>query len=180
MTERIKTQTNNLASFNQRLHEINNSLEAMLSKHDLVISVRALDAKRRHTVLKQRAMQLASKVQMLRNRGYALGGDEEDLKAKLQVLERGVLDPGLGARGEEIWARLVGVRERAKILKDEVARRSDSTGSGIDEDTARRAEKVCCCFTDCMGLLLIEYRFWRIMANSWAILSESWHWSQRI
>lgn len=114
----------------------------MLSKHDLEFSVRALDARRRHTVLKQRAMALATKVQILRNRGYALGGDEEELKAKLQSLEKGILDPGLAARGEEIWARMVGVRERAKIVKEEMNKRAGANGSGLDEETAKRAEKV--------------------------------------
>jgi nuclear pore complex protein Nup54 len=143
MGERIKIQQRNLATFNQRLHDINNSLEAMLSKHDLVISVRALDAKRKHMMLKQRCLALATKVQVLRNRGYAMGGDEEDLKIKLQTLEKGVCDPGLSARAEEIWARMVGVRERARILKEEMGKRANENGDGLDEETVRRAEKVC-------------------------------------
>lgn len=142
MGERIKLQQRYLGTFNQRLHEINNSLEAMLSKHDLDISVRALDARRRHTVLKQRAIALATRVQILRNRGYALGGDEEELKAKLQILERGVLDPGLSARAEEIWARMVGVRERAKILREEMSKRANDDSPILDDETAKRAEKV--------------------------------------
>lgn len=143
MGERIKLQQRYLGTFNQRLHEINNSLEAMLSKHDLEISVRALDSRRKHTVLKQRVMALATRVQILKNRGYALGGDEEELKAKLQALERGVIDPGLQARTEEIWARMVGVRERARILKDEMNKRANETGPVIDDETAKRAERVC-------------------------------------
>ncbi|KAI9745091.1 MAG: hypothetical protein M1818_001369 [Claussenomyces sp. TS43310] len=142
MGERIKIQQRNLANFNQRLHEINNSLEAMLSKHDVVLSVRAMDAKRKHAVLKQRCIALATRVQVLRNRGYALGGDEEDLKAKLQALEKGICDPGLSARGEEIWARMVGLRERARMLKDEMAKRASANGAALDEETARRAEKI--------------------------------------
>lgn len=143
MGERIKLQQRYLGTFNQRLHEINNSLEAMLSKHDLEISVRALDSRRKHTVLKQRVMALATRVQILKNRGYALGGDEEELKAKLQALERGVIDPGLQARTEEIWARMVGVRERARILKDEMNKRANETGPVIDDEIAKRAERVC-------------------------------------
>lgn len=142
MGERIKIQQRNLANFNQRLHEINNSLEAMLSKHDVVLSVRALDAKRKHAVLKQRCIALATKVQILRNRGYALDGDEEDLKAKLQTLEKGVCDPGLSARCEEIWARMVGLRERSRTLKDEMAKRASANEGALDEETVRRAEKV--------------------------------------
>jgi len=142
MGERIKIQQRNLASYNQRLHEINNALDSMLNKHDVVLSVRALEAKRRHTVLKQRCLVLATKVQILRNRGYAMNGDEEDLKIKLEKLERGVCDPGLVARSEEIWARMVGVRERARILKDEMEKQVAAIGDVLDEETARKAEKI--------------------------------------
>jgi nuclear pore complex protein Nup54 len=141
MGERIKIQQRNIATFNQKLHEINASLEAMLSKHDLSISVRALDARRKHTMLKQRCLTLAAKAQVLRNRGYALGGDEEDLKAKLLALERGACDPGLSARAEEIWARMIGVRNRASQMKDEIGKRA-ATSEGLNEEAVRRSEKV--------------------------------------
>jgi len=117
-------------------------LDSMLNKQDVVLSVRALEAKRRHTVLKQRCLVLATKVQILRNRGYAMNGDEEDLKIKLEKLERGVCDPGLVARSEEIWARMVGVRERARILKDEMEKQVAAIGDVLDEETARKAEKI--------------------------------------
>jgi nuclear pore complex protein Nup54 len=143
MGERIKVQQTNIATLNRILHDINNCLDKLLNKHDVTLSVRALDAKRRHIVLKQRCVALATKVQVLRNRGYALDGDEEDLKAKLLTLEKGVSDPGLSARAEEIWARMVGVRERARILKDEMARRTGGEADGLDEETVRRTNKVC-------------------------------------
>lgn len=140
--ERIKIQQRNLASFNQLLHDINNSLEAMLSRHDLILSVRTLDARRKHAMLKQRCMALATKVQILRNRGYALGGDEEELKNKLAKLERGVCDPGLSARAEEIWARMVGIRERARVMKDEMGKKLGGVDYSLDEVTVQRSEKV--------------------------------------
>lgn len=167
MGERIKIQQRNLATFNQRLHDINNSLEAMLSNHDLKISVKALEAKRRHMMLKQRCLALATKVQILRNRGYAMGGDEEDLKIKLQALEKGICDPGLSARAEEIWARMVGVRERARILKEEMGKRATENGDGLDEETVRRAEKVC---KDCRIFpqhQLMVCRFSKITESNW-------------
>ena len=117
--ERIKTQQRLLAIYNSRLHEINNSLSAMLQNHDTQTSIRAMDARRKHLVLRQRCIAIATKVQVLRNRGYAMGGDEEDLRTKLQNLDREVSDPGLGARAEEIWARMISVQERAKLLRNE-------------------------------------------------------------
>jgi len=136
-------QQRNLATFNQKLHEINNSLEAMLSRHDLILSVRALDAKRKHTMLKQRCLSLATKVQILRNRGYTMEQDEQELKDKLLSLERQIGDPGLSARAEEIWARMVGVRERARVLKGEMEKRASGSEETLDEESVRRAEKVC-------------------------------------
>lgn len=144
LSDRIKTQQRNLAEFNNRLHEINGSLDYMLSKHDLENSIRIMDAKRKHVVLKTRCMVLARKVQVLRNRGYALSGEEEMVKQKLEDLEKKVCDPGLAARGEEIWARMLGVKSRADILKEQLNRtsRDGVDGNGADEEVMKRANKV--------------------------------------
>ena len=140
--DRIKAQQQNLARQNYTLHACNRSLEAILSNHDLETSIRAMDAKRKHMMLKQRCLTLATKVQVLRNRGYAMGGEEEELKRKLVALDKVVCDPGLGARAEEIWARMVGVRERARLLKEEMARAGAEGGEeGLDEETVKRSEK---------------------------------------
>lgn len=141
--DRIKTQHQNLARQNMALHACNKSLEAILSNHDLETSIRAMDAKRKHMMLKQRCLSLATKVQVLKNRGYAMGGEEEELKNKLTALDRDVCDPGLGARAEEIWARMVGVRQRARLLQEEMARTgTQESDEGLDEDTVKRSEKV--------------------------------------
>ena len=68
--------------------------------------------------------------------------DEQELKDKLQSLEKQVCDPGLSARAEEIWARMVGVRERARLLKGEMEKRSRGSDDTLDEESGRRAEKV--------------------------------------
>jgi nuclear pore complex protein Nup54 len=146
MGERIQVQQRNLAYFNKTLHDINGSLDAMLSRHDLTLSVRALDAKRKHTMLKKRSLALATKVQVLRNRGYAMDAKEDALKTKILALERATCDPGLSARAEEIWARMVGVRERARLLQEDVGNVPTANGDGINEEATRRAEKVCFLF----------------------------------
>jgi len=140
--ERIVMQQRNVITFNTRLHQINDSLTALLQKHDTQISIRAMDAKRKHIVIKQRCLALATKVQILQNRGYQLGGSEEDLKIKLMALDKGVNDPGLNARGEEIWARMVTVQERAKLLRAEIEKAGSKKDEVLDEDTEKRAKKV--------------------------------------
>jgi len=158
MGERIATQQKNLSHFNARLHQINDSLTLMLQNHDTKTSIRAMDAKRKHVVLKQRCLALATKVQVLRNRGYAMGGDEEDLRTKLMALEKNVSDPGLGARAEEIWARMITVQERAKVLKAEIEKGGTQDTPTLDEATEKRAKKVCD-FDRCPGTVLIFNRF---------------------
>lgn len=140
--ERIKLQQRNLANFNARLHEINNSLSRMMQDHETKFSIKVMDARRKHTVLKQRCIALATKVQVLRNRGYALGGDEEELKIKLLSLEREVNDPALGARGEEIWARMLAVQDRAKVLNSESLKAGLEATNTMDEELTRRSKKI--------------------------------------
>lgn len=142
MGERIELQQRNLANFNARLHEINNSLSQMMQNHETKTSIRAMDARRKHIVLKQRCLALATKVQVLRNRGYAMGGDEEDLKTKLMILEKNIHDPGLDARGEEIWARMLLVQERARMLKTEFDKAGSEGPDVLDEETSNKAKKV--------------------------------------
>lgn len=144
---RLRVQVQSVTSLQQRLHEINNSLAAMLQNHDLEISVRTVDAKRRHVALSQRCLQLATKVQLLRNRGYAMDSAEEELRQKLTELERGVFDPLLSGRQEEIWARMVGIRARARVLQEEMERSGVQGGQqssdAIDEEVMRKVKKVC-------------------------------------
>ena len=87
-----------------------------------------------------------------------MDGPEEELRNKLLLLERSVLDPALNGRSEEIWARMVSVRERGRLLQQEFQK----TGRGLvqgqgqvaDEEIMRRVKKVC----DTLRLFKI---FWR-------------------
>ncbi len=146
MARRLSQQAEYLTGYNARMHEINDSLTAMLQRHDMVISLRAMDARRRHQALSKRCLAVATKVQVLRNRGYAMGEDEEEIKKKLVNLERGVMDPALEGRSEGIWARMVGVRERARDLQEDMdssARAAaQSPPETVDEEIMKRAAKV--------------------------------------
>ena len=143
---RLKQQAEYLIGYNARMHEINNSLTAMLQKHDLVVSIRTADARRRHQALSRRCMALAAKVQVLRNRGYAMDEAEEELKKKLASLERHVMDPALEGRSEGIWARMVGVRERARALQEDMEMTArvaaKSQPETMDGEVLKKAAKV--------------------------------------
>ena len=143
---RLRLQVQTVQVLQSRLHEINNSLKAQQQEHELRISIRAADAKRRHAQLSQRALALATRVQVLKNRGYGLDSAEETLKAKLVELENKAADPSISSRQDEMWAKMLNIRERAKTLQAESEKAgqalADNSDGGIDEEVLKRAKKV--------------------------------------
>ena len=117
--ERLELQAKVLQSLRTSLHEMNNSLAAIISKHQQDISVRIEGSKRQHAAIATRTLRLAVKCQVLRNRGYALDSTEESLRRNILDLQSKVTDPSFSAREEEIWARMVALRERARWLEEE-------------------------------------------------------------
>ncbi|KAL5606388.1 hypothetical protein BROUX41_002805 [Berkeleyomyces rouxiae] len=142
ISERLKTQRRAIADLNTRIHQINSSLDAILSRHDLATSVRAAAARRRHVVLQERCMSFAAKVQVLRNRGYALSGEEDDMRLKLHALEKAVNDPAISAKEEELWSRLLILRGYATTLTQELSKPMAQAEESLDEDTEMKLKKV--------------------------------------
>ena len=143
--QRIVMQYQALSTLQGRLHEINEGLNGLLRRHDLEISIRAAECKRRHLKISQQCLVLAAKTQILRNRGYAMDSAEEELRKKLLQLEKKVFDPALNGRGEEIWARMVSVRERGRMLQREMERAGkgvEEEGRGLDEEVLGKTKKV--------------------------------------
>ena len=147
IAERMKMQYQALTVLRGRLHEINDGLNTLLQKHDLEISIRAAECRRKHLKLSHQCLGLAAKTQVLRNRGYAMDSAEEDLRKKLMLLERSVFDPALNGRGEEIWARMVSVRETGRQLQRQFEKAGRSVqqenGGIVDEEVMKRVKKVC-------------------------------------
>ena len=145
--KRMETQWIWLQGIRSRLHELNEKLTARLQAHDLQYTARTEEARRKHILLSRRCLSLAGKVQMLRSRGYALEGAEEQLKTKLLALERTAYDPVLSGQQEEIWARMSVLRERAQLLKNETEKLArEAAGKAdnpLDDEQMRRIEKVC-------------------------------------
>ncbi|KAK0655090.1 nucleoporin complex subunit 54-domain-containing protein [Cercophora newfieldiana] len=139
---RLVLQRRAITEFNSKLHAINASLDAILSRHDLEHSVRALNARRRHADLSKRCLALASRVQVLRNRGYALSSDEDELRQKLQKIDKGLQDPALSARMEELWSRLIVLRGHADSLRDQINKPGFADGDGMGEEIEAKAKKI--------------------------------------
>ncbi|KAL7275323.1 hypothetical protein RUND412_001725 [Rhizina undulata] len=122
LQKRVATQETTVMLYRGRLHEIQNKLATLQNHHDLQTSIKLEDCRRRHTALARRALSLAAKVQVLKNRGYALQPEEEQLKKRLEALAKGVQDPAVWGRVNEIWARMVVVSEKAKLMEEQVGK----------------------------------------------------------
>ncbi|KAL4875337.1 nucleoporin complex subunit 54-domain-containing protein [Aspergillus karnatakaensis] len=143
---RARRQKEFMTALQTRLHDINGRLANVLTQHDLKISVRIADSRRKHLVLSKRCLALAAKTQVLRNRGYAMDDAEEELKKKLTQLERSVFDPSLNGRSEELWARMLAIREHSRRLQAEMeragAKSAAQTEDELDDNSLKIAKKV--------------------------------------
>ncbi|KAL1953923.1 hypothetical protein VTO42DRAFT_2023 [Malbranchea cinnamomea] len=144
--KRAQRQRDFLSMLQTTLHKINNLLTTLLSRHDLDISVRIAACRRRHKVLSQRCLVLAAKTQVLKSRGYTMDESEEGLQKKFHQLERSVFDPSFNGRSEEIWARMLAIREHSKQLQQGLKRidkESDrSKDDSLDDASMRIAKKI--------------------------------------
>lgn len=93
-------------------------LTSIQNRHDLSTSIKLEDCRRRHQALAKRALTLAANVQVVKNRGYALQPEEEQLKKRLEGLAKVVLDPAVSGRMNEAWARMMVVAEKARVMEE--------------------------------------------------------------
>lgn len=148
LEERVDFQARAINDLRARLHEMNNCLTAVMNAHQQRISVQLETARRQHAALSQRSLRLAVKVQVLRNRGYNLGSAEEDLRRTLVGLEAKVLTPTYAGREEQIWARMVALRERSRWLAEEGRRigqqvQEQQRGThSVPEDVLQKTKKI--------------------------------------
>ncbi|KXL42507.1 hypothetical protein M433DRAFT_73268 [Acidomyces richmondensis BFW] len=143
---RVEYQAKFIAAMQARLHEMNNSLTAVMDAHRQRITVNLDTSRRQHIDLSQRCLRLAVKVQILRNRGYSLDAQEEVLRKQLLALEQQVMDPSFQGREEEIWARMVSLRERTRWLEEEGKRLGQQAENqqtqGLPEEIIQRTRQI--------------------------------------
>ena len=144
--KRAQRQRDFLSMMQTKLHQLNSALTELLSRHDLNISVKIAACRRKHKVLSQRCLAVAAKTQVLRNRGYSMDENEEELQKKLSQLERSVFDPSLNGRSEEIWARMLAIREHSRQLQQGLERIGGENGAEkddtLDDAAVKMAKKV--------------------------------------
>lgn len=122
LDQRVQSQKTQVNQFRASLHTIQEKLNAIQSQHDQTTSIKLEDCRRRHMALARRALSLAAKVQVLKNRGYALQPEEETLKKRLEGLAKSVQDPAATGRMNEIWARMMVVQEKARVMEESMGK----------------------------------------------------------
>ena len=145
LADRAKLQQKFLMECHEKLVQINNSLEVQLDRHRQFIASRLSESRRRHERISKRTLALAVKTQILRNKGYVMDNAEEEIKEKLAKLEREVMDQSLNGREQEIWARMLEIRERVKRIKQEMEKlepQVNGNGPMLSEEIVAKAKKV--------------------------------------
>ncbi|KAK6361646.1 hypothetical protein TWF730_005364 [Orbilia blumenaviensis] len=117
---RMQQQENQIAVYRATLHSINNRLTELSRNHDIKTTIKLAEAVSRHQQLAHRTLSLSAKVQVLKNRGYALQPEEDQLKKKLEALTKIVSDPSVNGRMNEIWARMQIINQKAKQMEHEI------------------------------------------------------------
>ncbi|KAF3921507.1 hypothetical protein ABW21_db0209756 [Orbilia brochopaga] len=117
---RMQQQENQIKVYRATLHGINNRLVELSRNHDLKTTIKLAEAVSRHQQLAHRTLSLSAKVQVLKNRGYALQPEEEQLRKRLESLMKTVSDPGVNGRMNEIWARMQIINQKAKQMEHEI------------------------------------------------------------
>ncbi|KAI8131655.1 hypothetical protein DUD61_004694 [Geotrichum candidum] len=154
LEKRVARQEATVLVYRQRMHEINDKLNQLSSRHDLHTLVKTAQMQARHQRLVQRTLALAARLQVLRHRGFVLKPDEEVLKRELERLNQQVDDPAVFGRINEIWARLTVLRERAQALNQRMdehdqlssavaaARSAGSSGLDWNDEQLEKLAKV--------------------------------------
>ena len=180
--KRAQRQREFIEKINVRLHDIDQSLDAQLEIHSQKVAARLAECRRKHMIASQRTLALAAKIQTLRNRGYVMDNAEEELKIKLSVLEREVFDPSLNGREQEIWARMLGIREQGHRLRKEIERTAPAANdadTALDEGTVQAAKRVNVPDPRLIPTLTQYYRRLKHMMCSFDIFKKRCNWFKR-
>ena len=134
---RMDGQQQQIHAYRTRMHEIVDKLKELDDRQLLHTTPKISVAMRRHTELSQRALQLATKVQVLRCRGYAMRPEEEQLRTRLTELQKRLKNPDTFGRTEEVWAKMTLIRARQKAAERDDSRSVSminfEDGDGLDQ-----------------------------------------------
>ena len=145
LNQRNQLQRENVAQARVIFNQLLEKSTQLQQKHELDTSARILKAQSRNSEIEKRILKLGSQLAILKSRGLPLNVTEEKMWNRFQTLLKRSENPaGLG-KTNELWARLVVLKERAKNISDQL----DSTlvvinenGSHTKNDESRADEEV--------------------------------------
>lgn len=130
---RLDAQQQQINAYRTRMHEIADKLKELDDRHLLHATPKIDAARRNHMQLTRRSLQLATKVQVLKCRGYALRPEEEQLRERLRSLEAQLRDPNTFGRIDEIWAKMTLLRQKKKAAEEDIKARGYISYINFDE-----------------------------------------------
>ncbi|KAI8590483.1 nucleoporin complex subunit 54-domain-containing protein [Geranomyces variabilis] len=107
LQKRVNMQAQAHEMHRAKLEEMEEKLEYLQRKRFLNTSSKIEEYTRRQATLVARVLKIMTQVQVLRNRGYSVRGEEEKYRAYLEAMERELQKPSVfRGRLNEIWAHL--------------------------------------------------------------------------
>lgn len=129
LNQRNQIQIENVAQSRTILKQLLEKNTQLQQRHELEIASRILKVTNKNVEIETRLLKLGSQLAILKNRGLPLNITEEKMWNQYKELLKRSEDPaGLG-KTNELWARLVVLKERARNISDQL----DNTMSTINQ-----------------------------------------------
>lgn len=120
LNQRNQIQIENVAQSRTILKQLLEKNTQLQQRHELEIASRILKVSNKNVEIETRLLKLGSQLAILKNRGLPLNITEEKMWNQYKDLLKRSEDPsGLG-KTNELWARLVVLKERARNISDQL------------------------------------------------------------
>ncbi|KAJ3217642.1 hypothetical protein HK099_005387 [Clydaea vesicula] len=134
---RMEQQEHQKELFKSKLEEASAIIEQIRSKHLLETTINLEEYKRRHLEMAHRTLQLMTKIQVLRSKGYSIRAEEEALKIRLEHILQQLKKPNqFRGRVQELWAKVQQLKE-AKKFNNNIGASGKIEYSVIDQDALK-------------------------------------------
>jgi nuclear pore complex protein Nup54 len=135
---RAKQQATQIHAYRVRIHEIADTLKQLQDRHSVHTQPACVALQRRQGAAQARLLALATRVQVLKSRGYALRPEEATLRTRLETLRSaapgGLQDPATFGRLEECRAKLVLLKQREQQIAQQTKSRGYQRKVQLEEE----------------------------------------------
>lgn len=114
---RLAVQEETLKTHKEKIAEVKARIEKIHQIHTVETVIKIQEYKRKQRQLVHKVLQIMKSVQVLRNRGYALRADEEQLITRLLAMDRDLAKPSVfRGRLNELWAHVQQMKDANRLL----------------------------------------------------------------